>query len=150
AIVPLGKDCSVTGGSGIVTANVTSVAVACVDSPTFSIGGTVSGMVGQGLQLALLVPSRGGYGAVVDTVSINSNGKFVFPLRHASSPHYSLTIRQQPMNPGQQCVFGNATVPYVEADIVDLAVTCQEFVLVTNATSNTISVFSVDPATGAV
>lgn len=150
AIVPLGKTCSVTGGSGAVTANVNSVVVACVNSPTFSIGGSVSGMAGQGLRLALLLPSRNGAHTVVDTVTINSNGKFVFPLQHAASPNYSLNIQQQPMAPVQRCVLGNSQVPYAEADILDLAVACQEFLFVTNAIAGSVSVFSVDAATGLI
>jgi len=37
---PEGKTCTVTGGSGTVSATVTNVAVACVSNATFSIGGT--------------------------------------------------------------------------------------------------------------
>ena len=46
---PPGQTCTVTNGSGTANANVTNVAVNCVT--TYSIGGTVSGLVGTGLVL---------------------------------------------------------------------------------------------------
>ena len=44
---PVGQTCSVSNGSGTVgSANVTSVAVTCTTTPTYSVGGTVSGLAG--------------------------------------------------------------------------------------------------------
>ena len=44
---PAGQACTVANGSGTMgSANVTNVAVSCTTSPTFSVGGTVSGLSG--------------------------------------------------------------------------------------------------------
>ena len=44
---PAGQTCTVANGSGTVgSANVTNVAVTCAAAPTYSIGGTVSGLSG--------------------------------------------------------------------------------------------------------
>src|SRR5205085_2471497 len=44
---PTGQTCTVTNGSGTMgSANVTNVAVSCAANPTFTVGGTVSGLSG--------------------------------------------------------------------------------------------------------
>ncbi|MEO6689096.1 MAG: hypothetical protein ABIN56_08265, partial [Dokdonella sp.] len=50
---PTGQTCSVTNGSGTIAgANVTNVSVTCAAAPTFTVGGTVSGLSGSGLVLS--------------------------------------------------------------------------------------------------
>ena len=150
---PTGKTCTVTGGSGTVSSNITGVAVACVPTPTFSIGGSVSGLVGQGLELALLAPRRSGqhviYDVTVDTIGINNNGKFAFQSPQVSG-EYLVGIKTQPNAPTQRCVVRNPWFALATANITDLAIACGEFAYVTNAANNTISAFSVDATTGAI
>ena len=46
---PSGQTCTVANGSGtIAAADVTNVAVSCASSPTYSVGGSTSGLCGDG------------------------------------------------------------------------------------------------------
>ena len=70
--------CSVANASGIVAAaNVTNVSVTCGNG--YTVGGTVSGLVGSGLVLQISAPGYGGYPYNVSPpLPINSNGPFTF------------------------------------------------------------------------
>lgn len=145
--------CTVTGGAGVATASVTSVAVACISSPTFSIGGSVSGVVGQGLTLALREPcpycSRHQRYSTVDRVVATGNGTFAFQSRvHAGQ--YSVVVDAQPGAPVQRCVVVNPGLVLTTVNVTDVAVACAEFSYVTDAGDNTLSAFSIDASTGAL
>ena len=147
---PAGKTCTVTGGSGTASANVTSVVVACVT--TFSIGGSVSGLVGQGLEL-VLQNFRGSYEGpipnTVQTLEIDRNGDFVFAT-HLPSGTYRVGVRLQPHSPAQRCMVRSTDFTIAAANVTDVEVACSEFSYVTNAADNTISAFFVDATTGAI
>ena len=138
---PVGKICVVSGGSGTASTDVTSVAVACA-SP-YTVGGTVSGLVGQGLELSLDLQHLG----------ISGNGAFVFPAPLNPSPFgHGVYIAQQPHLPAQRCVVTHpyfTMTPTNAADISDVNIVCGEFSYVTNAGSDTVSAFSIDATTGA-
>jgi 6-phosphogluconolactonase (cycloisomerase 2 family) len=164
---PLGTSCTVTGGSGTARANVTGVAVACVTPPAFvgySVGGVVSGLVGQGLVLEL-------YGLnytrpqVLGQLSIIRNADFQFAATIGSSGpnpqvaddiypslfHYSVVVHQQPQSPPQNCVAGALFSDFtVIANVADVSVVCGEFAYATNMSSGSILSFSVDASTGAL
>jgi 6-phosphogluconolactonase len=149
---PVGKTCTVNGGAGTASANVTSVAVACVITPGYSIGGTVFGLVGQDLKLALRGMRRISYGTgcvTQETLAVNKNGEFVFATPH-SSGSYCVGIQQQPHSPSQRCVVRNGNVGIPTANVTDVEVVCSDFSYVTSAADNTISAFSVDATTGAI
>src|SRR5882724_10963519 len=78
--------CSVSNGSGVSTAIVTSVAVTCATSPSgaFSVGGTVMGLVG-----AVTLTNTLGGGQSEDLTQA-SNGGFTFPTAIASGAGYSV------------------------------------------------------------
>jgi hypothetical protein len=84
--------CVVTKGSGIATANVTGIAVACADS--FTIGGNVTGLVGTGL---VLQDNNG------DNLSITANGAFTFKNQLSTGTAYAVTVFSQPGSPAQSC-----------------------------------------------
>ena len=82
------QNCMVTNGSGTVGAvNVTDVAVACTNLPTFSVGGTVTGLAGSGLTLQ----NNAG-----DDLSIAADGSFTFSTEVASGTAYSVGVVTQP------------------------------------------------------
>ena len=129
---PSGQTCSVGSGSGqIAGANVTSVAVTC-GFPTYTVGGTVSGLVGGSVGLALDV------GAQSLTVS---NGSFTFPNGLTVGANYHVTIAAQPSAP-QSCVIANGTGVVVNGNITNVSVTC-------SGGSDTIFVDGFDPAAAA-
>ncbi len=81
------QTCTVTSGSGTVgSANVTSVAVTCATG-SYTIGGTVTGLVGGGLVLQ----NNGG-----DNLTVSANGAFTFPTSVSSGASYAVTVLTQP------------------------------------------------------
>jgi 6-phosphogluconolactonase (cycloisomerase 2 family) len=135
----------VTGGAGTATADVTSVAVSC--SSFFSVGGTVSGLVGQGLVLELSGPD------VPQVLAISSNGQYSFPPAVNTGKRYAVNIKQQPHSPTQQCMVGRGSIGGFMSngsDITDVGVVCGGFAYVMSAAGNSISAFAVDANTGAL
>jgi hypothetical protein len=93
------QTCTVTGGSGTASANVTSVAVACSTAPVKgTVGGTISGLSGTGL----ILQNNGG-----DSLTITANGPFTFKTSVTGT--YSVTVLTQPTGPAQICTVANGT-----------------------------------------
>ena len=106
--------CTVAQGSGNAAANITNVTVTCVLS--YTIGGTVTGVVGTGLVLQ----DNGG-----DKLPIAANGAFVFNTPLATGSTYAVAIATQPTTPAQTCVVTAGTGGGVAtANITSVAVTC--------------------------
>jgi len=113
---PTGQTCVVTNGSGtIATADVTNVAVDCVDDPvpTYSVGGVVSGLTGTGLALQ----NNG-----VDTLSVAVDGPFTFLTELEDTVAYAVTVSAQPT--GQTCSVTNSSGAIAAADVTDVGVNC--------------------------
>jgi hypothetical protein len=106
--------CTVSSNKGTATANVTNVAVSCVLA--YTIGGTITGVVGTGLTLQ---------NTGAELLKITGNGEFTFvnpvPINFA----YTVTISTQPTNPAQTCVItpgtGSGTAT---ANVTTVAITC--------------------------
>ena len=141
---PQGTNCTVASGSGTAYAKVTSIAVACVSSPQATVGGTVTGLVGQGLALEL-----SGSILLSPILEISSNANFVFPPIVGPTGRLIVNIKQQPHSPTQRCVARHESFG-LNQNITDVSVVCGEFSYVSNAADNTISTFSVDATTGAI
>jgi hypothetical protein len=105
--------CTVTGGSGVVgSANVTDVEVDCA-SAAFTVGGTISGLTGNGLVLA-----NG-----TDTTSPAPGATtFTFPTKLASAATFTVTVFTQPA--GQTCTVGNGTGVILTSSVNNVVVTC--------------------------
>jgi len=124
---PTGQTCSVTGGDNslgggaIAGANVTSVVVTCVDNvmPTYSVGGTVSGLTGTGLALQ---------NNASDTLAITADGPFTFSTELLDAVVYAVTVSAQPT--GQTCSVTNGSGTIAAADVTNVAVTCVDDVVV--------------------
>jgi 6-phosphogluconolactonase len=82
-------------------------------APTFSVGGSVSGLTGSGLQLQL----NGGTGLVV-----TANGSFSFADAFDSGSKYAVTIKSQPSS--SRCVLTNASGTIAAANIGNVQVQC--------------------------
>jgi hypothetical protein len=109
------QTCIVTSGSGTVTnADVTSVRVDCTTN-TFTIGGTVTGLAGNGLVLQ----NNGG-----ETLAIASDGTFTFPTQIASGASYAVTVMAQPSLPTQVCTVAMGSGTVGGAAVTNIAVTC--------------------------
>lgn len=89
--------CRVEGGQGIFqSGDVSTVQIIC-DGSLVAVSGTVSGLVGSGLQIANTT-SNG-----TQVIGVNSTS-FAFPPQISNST-YSLAIASQPTNPWQTCSF---------------------------------------------
>ena len=109
--------CTVAHGSGTATADVTNVAVTCVLS--YTIGGTVSGVVGSGMTL------QDSNGDTLKIPAANGNQTFTFAEFVPTGYAYTVTISAQPTSPGQTCVVtpgtGSGTAT---ANVTSVVVTC--------------------------
>ncbi|MEO1034925.1 MAG: hypothetical protein AAFX44_05105 [Pseudomonadota bacterium] len=80
----------------------------------FTVGGTVSGLAGGGLELQM----NGG-----QNLTVTASGTFTFPNSVAAGSSYSVTVSIQPSNPTQSCAVSNGTGT-ANADITNVSVAC--------------------------
>ncbi|MBU1189250.1 MAG: choice-of-anchor D domain-containing protein, partial [Gammaproteobacteria bacterium] len=109
------QTCSVSNGAGTLAgADVTDVAVTCV-TDQFSVGGSVSGLLGTGLVLQ----NNAG-----DDLAVGADGSFSFATALDDGSVYDVTILSQPTSPSQTCSVSNGAGTLAGADVTDVAVTC--------------------------
>jgi Lactonase, 7-bladed beta-propeller len=111
------QTCLATNSAGTVEgANVTGVTVACQDktAATDTIGGVVVGLTGSGLVL-----QNGS-----DTISVASNGTFVFPTALPSGTQYNISVLSPPINPNEDCAVLNGQGTTADSDVVNIGVVC--------------------------
>ncbi|MES9968902.1 MAG: hypothetical protein ABW092_02640 [Candidatus Thiodiazotropha sp.] len=116
ATQPTDQSCSVGNGSGTIAgADVTAITVTCVDSSggVFTIGGSVSGLTGDGLSLQ----NNG-----ADELSISANGAFTFATSLTDGEAYAVTIATQPT--GQTCTVVNGSGNLSGASVTDVQISC--------------------------
>lgn len=143
------QNCIVTNGSGTVgTANVSNVTVSCSTLATHTVGGTVTGLTGSGMELDYF-----------DTVnppvplSVSVDGAFIFPVAVVEGSTYQVTLAAQPTSPTQNCIVINGTGVIATANVTDVSVACSDvgrFAYVSNAGDDTISETAIDSTTGAL
>jgi len=127
---------------------------------TYTVGGTVSGLVGSGLTLAICTPGppvsfRVGYSppACRSLLQVGANGAFTLHSTYGAGYLGSdyVAITQQPSSPNQNCLVSNEAVSIQNANETNVTVVClSPFAYVTNAADNTLSSYSVDAITGAL
>ena len=106
--------CSVTNGSGTISGtNVTDVQVICVDR--FTIGGTVSGLVGAGLVLQ----NNAG-----DDLPISANGAFTFIIALDDGMAYNVTVANQLTDPSQTCSVTNGAGAVAGMNVTNILIDC--------------------------
>ena len=107
--------CTVTNPAGTIGGeNINSVQVDCVTTE-FSIGFTVTGLHGSGLQLQ----NNGG-----EVVSIAADGFFTFPTSLPNNSAYSVIVVTQPNSPTQACLATNNVGIVSGADVTTIQVDC--------------------------
>ena len=127
--------------------------------PPPAIVGTVSGLVGSGLTLAICEPRQGGHGYTPgpqcgQPQPVRGNGAFrlgnLYPTNYAG-PAF-VVVAQQPASPPQNCQLPNAAVILPIVTDTSVMVSCMdyfEYVYVSDAADNALRSFSVDETTGA-
>jgi hypothetical protein len=109
------QQCDPVNNTGTVTnANVSTVQINCVTTE-FSIGGTVSGLTGSGLQLQL----NGGA-----PFAIAASGQYTFPSSLPNGTPYTVTIAQNPVGPAQICTPSNFVGVVNGANVTNVDVSC--------------------------
>jgi hypothetical protein len=113
---PAGQTCSVANGTGTIgSANVTNVAVSCAALPpsTYTVGGTLSGLVS-----GTVVLQNNGSG----NLGRSSNGSFTFAAALAGGSAYRVTVLTQPA--GQTCSVMNNSGTIGSANVTNVSVAC--------------------------
>jgi len=109
------QTCTVTNGSGTVaSANVTNISISCTTN-SFTVGGTVSGLLGAGLVLQ----NNGG-----DNLPIGGTGAFTFTTPILSGASYAVTVLTQPSAPAQTCALTSASGTVGTANVTNVGVNC--------------------------
>ncbi len=116
---PTGETCTVASGSGTVAgSNVTTVKVTCTSAatPTFTIGGSISGLTGSGLVLQ----DNGG-----DNLTVAAKAtSFTFPTKVASGLTYTVTVKTQPSSPAQTCAVTGGSGVVGNSDVASVSIKC--------------------------
>ena len=84
---------------------------------TYAIGGTISGLTGGGVTLAM------GSGPAV--LAKRGDTTFEFAKRLTSGQPYAVTVTRQPVNPSQTCTVEHAIGTVTNAGVSDISVTCK-------------------------
>src|ERR1700722_16439069 len=116
--------------------------VGCSLSAKYTVGGTLTGLLGQGL---VLEDNSG------NDLSLSSNGTFVFSDGVRNNDAYSVTVKTQPSDPSQTCSVQNGAGTIDKADVTNVIVTCTQsgrFAFVANQLSNTLSAYTINSSTG--
>ena len=108
---PAGQTCTVSNGTGTANANVTSVGVSCSANPTYTIGGTVSGLSGT-----VVLQDN-----LSDDLTITTNASFTFSTALTAGSSYSVTVTTQPS--GQTCTVSNGTGT-ANANVTNVGISC--------------------------
>lgn len=93
------QNCTVAGGQGTATANVTTVQVNCATGAV-TVGAQVTGLSGKGLVLQ-------DNGNAQDNLTINAPGTYTFTTQVVYGNTYNVTVLQQPTSPSQTCTVAN-------------------------------------------
>jgi hypothetical protein len=104
------QTCTVANAVGTITANVTNVSVNCENS--YTIGGAVSGLTGQGLVL-----NNGS-----DYLPVSTNGTFIVSTYVVGGTAYNITVATQPT--GQNCTVANGSGT-VTTNVTNVQVFCR-------------------------
>jgi len=99
-----------------------------VVAPTYTIGGSVSGLTGTGLALQ----NNG-----ADTLPIAADGPFTFLTELEDTVAYAVTVSTQPT--GQTCEVTNGSGTIAAADVTNVAVTCVTDVIPTYSVGGNVS-----------
>jgi hypothetical protein len=107
--------CVVSSGTGAVAAaNVTGVVVNCT-SGSFTVGGSVTGLVGTGL----VVQNNG-----ANDLAIAANGTFSFATPVQAGSPYAVTVKTQPSDFEQTCAVTNGTGSIGAANVSNVQIAC--------------------------
>lgn len=110
------RGCVGMGAPAVATINVyDNDTPADPNAGTYTVGGTVTGLMGSGLVL-------NGFGT--REVTVNENGPFTFEDRWPDGLPYDVVVTSQPTGPSQVCSVANGSGTVQGANVTDVLVTC--------------------------
>ncbi len=111
---PTGYNCGVSNSTGTVgQQNITTIAVTCTALPTYTIGGTVTGL---GSNPVILQNNSS------EQLSVSANGSYQFPTAQLEGSSYSVTVHTQPS--GYSCSVSSNTGTVAQQNITTITVNC--------------------------
>ena len=117
---PAGQTCTVTSGNGTATANVTNVAVSCVDNAaTYVIGGMVNGLNAT----SVVLQDNNGDDLTAYPGAPGLGAPFTFATPISSGGAYNVTVSTQPTD-GQTCTVTSGGSGTATSDVSSVAITC--------------------------
>ena len=108
------QTCSVSSGIGQISGQNAQVTIVC-ETDTFTVGGQVVGLLGQGLVLE----NNG-----AQAIGIVNNGAFGF-ADNLDESSYAITVRTQPVNPTQECSVADGSGTLAGQAVDNVLVTCE-------------------------
>lgn len=115
-----GYTCTLTPSNDVIgPADFTTVALDCAPIPTFTVGGSVTGLNGT-----LTLTLAGGVGP--EPLAINADGAFVFASSLLDATVFNVSITGQPANQICNITQGTTSGVIAAANINDLVVTCTD------------------------
>jgi hypothetical protein len=109
------QNCALDAPSGRVTnADVNTLVVRC-SIRTFTIGGRVTGLAGDGLVLQ----NNG-----ADNLQVSADGDFTFNAPIASGQPYSVSVLSSPTSPAQRCDVTSPSGTVTTSNVTDVVVNC--------------------------
>ena len=114
------QTCTVTSkGSGVIQGRNVVATVSC-ETDKFTIGGTVTGLIGQ-VVLSNKVPLSQSY-----YVTVSADGPFAFSTGIKDNSDYDVTVQRQPAY--QNCSVTQASGTLASANVNNITVTCTEII----------------------
>ncbi len=104
-------DAVVDGGPGVDAAD-----GSIVTPPSYSVGGSVTGLTGSGL----ILQNNAG-----NDLPISADGSFTFPAKLVSGAAFAVTIKTQPSTPTQTCTVSGGTGVVASGNVTTVVVNCR-------------------------
>jgi YVTN family beta-propeller protein len=122
-----------------ITAAAVTAILGCHIGTKYSVGGTLTGLMGRGL---VLQDNSG------NDLGVTENGAFAFTQGVENDGAYSATVKTQPSDPTQTCTVHNGSGVIDKADVSNIIVSCTNagrFAYVANQLSGDLSAYVIDP-----
>jgi 6-phosphogluconolactonase len=95
-----------------------------VTPPTYTVGGTITGLAGHGLVLENSIDNHSPDPDVLDDLAVSGTGSFTFRVPLGSGVNYGIGVKTQPLSPPEFCQVANGSGTVGAANVTGVQVTC--------------------------